>query len=67
MTIESSAESNIHLDDHVDDQLNEYLNLDNPRSFFLFAGAGSGKTRSLVKSLVHVRNEHGRQLALRGQ
>lgn len=67
MTIESNADSNIHLDDHVDDQLNEYLNLDNPRSFFLFAGAGSGKTRSLVKALIHVRNEHGRQLTLRGQ
>ena len=39
------------LDDKVDEELLACLNLQNPKSFFLFAGAGSGKTRSLVKVL----------------
>lgn len=59
--------SNIHLDDHVDCKLAEYVDPTNPRSFFLFAGAGSGKTRSLVNTLNHVRKVHGRYLAYRGQ
>lgn len=32
----------------VDDEIYSCLDLDNPKSFFLFAGAGSGKTRTLV-------------------
>ena len=35
----------------VDKEIYKCLNLDNPKSFFLFAGAGSGKTRSLVEVL----------------
>ncbi|KZL89412.1 UvrD-helicase domain-containing protein [Clostridium magnum] len=38
-------------DNHVDDEILEYLNPKKPKSFFLFAGAGSGKTRSLVNVL----------------
>jgi DNA helicase-2/ATP-dependent DNA helicase PcrA len=38
-----------------------------PRSFFLFAGAGSGKTRSLVKALEHVQETQRQQLQSRGQ
>ncbi|MDN5786101.1 UvrD-helicase domain-containing protein [Pseudorhodobacter sp.] len=60
-------QTNITLDDHVDEELAGYLNPDAPRSFFLFAGAGSGKTRSLVKALNHIRTTHGRTLAYRGQ
>lgn len=37
--------------DIVDDKIYRCLDLENPKSFFLFAGAGSGKTRSLVESL----------------
>ncbi len=59
--------SNIGLDDHVDDELSTYLSPNKPRSFFLFAGAGSGKTRSLVKLLNHARKEHGPHLSFRGQ
>jgi DNA helicase-2/ATP-dependent DNA helicase PcrA len=44
-----------HLDDHVDEEIIGCLSLTMPRSFFLFAGAGSGKTRSLIKALDHVR------------
>ena len=39
------------VDDQVDQEIAECLRLESPRSFFLFAGAGSGKTRSLTKAL----------------
>ncbi len=37
------------------------LNLDNPRSFFLFAGAGSGKTRALVDAMQIFREKCGEE------
>ncbi|RKT45491.1 UvrD-helicase domain-containing protein [Thiocapsa rosea] len=43
------------------------LDLDKPRSFFLYAGAGSGKTRSLVDAIRTVCREQGRHLSLTGQ
>lgn len=64
---EHAVMSNANLDDPVDDQIAGFLSPEKPRSFFLFAGAGSGKTRSLVKALNHIRKAHGRQLAYRGQ
>ena len=36
-----------HVDDHVDVEIQECLSSEPPKSFFMFAGAGSGKTRSL--------------------
>ncbi len=56
-----------HIDDHVDDEITNCLNLDNPKSFFLFAGAGSGKTRSLVNILKKFREKNGKHLRLHGQ
>ncbi len=56
-----------NIDDHVDDTIFECLNLDNPKSLFLFAGAGSGKTRSLVNVLSRLRNEQGERLHLHAQ
>jgi DNA helicase II / ATP-dependent DNA helicase PcrA len=38
-----------------------------PKSFFLFAGAGSGKTRSLVSALGHIQGVWGGRLRPRGQ
>lgn len=61
------ADSNAQLDNHVDDEIAACLSLDAPRSFFMFAGAGSGKTRSLVEALKHIRKEHAVPLNLRGQ
>lgn len=43
------------------------LNLEKLRSFFLYAGAGSGKTRSLVEAVRTVCKEQGRRLSLSGQ
>lgn len=54
-------------DDHVDDEINVYLSFDNPISFFLFAGAGSGKTRSLVNALKYLRKTCSNRLRLHGQ
>ena len=41
----------------VDKEIYEFLDLDNPKSFLLFAGAGSGKTRTLVNVLQSVRDK----------
>jgi len=40
------------------------LNLDNPKSFFLFAGAGSGKTRALVEAMQIFRKKYGQEFRL---
>ena len=40
------------------------LNLDNPKSFFLFAGAGSGKTRALVEAMKMFRHKYGQEFRL---
>lgn len=41
--------------DKVDKDIYHFLNLDSPSSFLLFAGAGSGKTRTLVNVLEHLK------------
>ncbi len=51
----------------VDDKIYNCLNLDHPKSFFLFAGAGSGKTRSLVEVLKRFRSENIGRLRRDGQ
>ncbi len=66
MTSEVAIDSNITMDDPVDSEIAGYLNPDSPQSFFLFAGAGSGKTRSLVSALNYIRENYGRELALEG-
>ncbi|MGK0273265.1 MAG: DNA helicase-2/ATP-dependent DNA helicase PcrA [Cocleimonas sp.] len=42
--------------DDVDNAIYQYLDLNSPKSFLLFAGAGSGKTRTLVNVLQKIRN-----------
>ena len=46
-------------DDGADAQIRDCLNPVNPQSFFLYAGAGSGKTRSLKNALDTFREDHG--------
>ena len=55
------------VDDHVDAEIAGCLDPQAPRSFFLYAGAGSGKTGSLVNAVRHSMSSRGRELALRGQ
>lgn len=45
------------VDDHVDDEIKECLRI--KKNFFMFAGAGSGKTKSLVNALNFIADEFG--------
>ena len=46
----------------TDKEIEECLSLDHPKSFFLYAGAGSGKTRSLKQALESVLERYGDRL-----
>lgn len=56
-----------HIDDHVDKEIYDCIKLDNLKSFFLFAGAGSGKTRSLVNVLNKFKEKEGGKLNIYNQ
>lgn len=51
----------------ADATIDACLNVARPTSFFLFAGAGSGKTRSLVRALEELRKRSGEELRLLGR
>jgi DNA helicase II / ATP-dependent DNA helicase PcrA len=51
----------------ADEAILACLDIEKPRSFFLYAGAGSGKTRSLVEAIRAVCRDQGRRLSLTGQ
>jgi DNA helicase-2/ATP-dependent DNA helicase PcrA len=53
--------------DEADREIRACLDPTSPRSFFLYAGAGSGKTRALVNALNHAVSEYGSHLRSRGQ
>lgn len=55
--------SDNHIDDHVDDEIRLCFSKDNSKSFFMFAGAGSGKTRSLINALSFLDKEMGAKLS----
>ena len=67
MTNQDAVVASDEIDKPVDVEIANCLNLATPRSFFLFAGAGSGKTRSLVIALQHVQEHLGEALKLKGQ
>ena len=63
--------SDNHIDDHVDAEIQKCLMSDPPQSFFMFAGAGSGKTRSLINTLEFLAarknkylSDHGKRIAI---
>lgn len=56
-----------HIDDHVDEEIQKCIQSVPPKSFFMFAGAGSGKTRSLINTLDFLDNQKGRYLAEHGK
>ncbi|WP_437371940.1 UvrD-helicase domain-containing protein [Maribacter litoralis] len=58
---------NNDIDLHVDEEIYKCLNLISPKSFFLFAGAGSGKTRTLVNVLKKVSDNFGKDYRLRNK
>ena len=59
--------SDDHVDDHVDDEIRKCFMSDPPKSFFMFAGAGSGKTRSLINMLEFLSAEKSEYLAEHGK
>ena len=63
----SSASSDDVFNAAADETILACLDLDTPQSFFLYAGAGSGKTRSLVEAIRIVCRDQGRRLSLAGQ
>lgn len=55
------------IDAPVDDVIYESIKPSSPQSFFLFAGAGSGKTRTLVNVLARFKQEFGQEFKLRNK
>ncbi|KRP47868.1 DNA helicase-2 / ATP-dependent DNA helicase PcrA [Pseudomonas libanensis] len=51
----------------ADQLIQQCLNLDNPTSFFLYAGAGSGKTYSLVEAVRNFKARFSERLAVEGR
>lgn len=56
-----------HYDDHVDEEIRQCLCPENPKCFFVFAGAGSGKTRSLINTLNYIEERMGKWLSKNGK
>ncbi len=56
-----------NIDKQVDETLEECILASPRKSFFLFAGAGSGKTYSLVLLLKKIRDKIGKELLLQGK
>ena len=56
-----------HIDDHVDQEIQKCFSKNNPKCFFVFAGAGSGKTRSLINTLTFLDSEYGEEILMQGK
>lgn len=63
----AATNTNVALDEHVEEEISACLDLEHPRSFFLYAGAGSGKTSSLIRALEFIKQKNLPRLRLRGQ
>ena len=55
------------VDDHVDKEIQDCFSLESPKCFFVFAGAGSGKTRSLIKTLTFLDKDRGDSFLIQGK
>ncbi|WP_319134546.1 UvrD-helicase domain-containing protein [Pseudomonas aeruginosa] len=56
--------------DHIrdaDEVIRDCLDLDRPQSFFLYAGAGSGKTHSLVTAVSELKSREHKRLTFEGR
>ena len=63
ITLEDSYIDN-HVDDHVDREIERCFSIGAQNNFFVFAGAGSGKTRSLINTLNFLDKEKGEDLLM---
>lgn len=66
-TIMNTESADDHVDDHVDQEIQACFSAENPRCFFVSAGAGSGKTRSLIRTLNFLEQEQGESLITNGK
>jgi DNA helicase-2/ATP-dependent DNA helicase PcrA len=55
------------IESDIDDVLKSCMQLDKPKSFFLFAGAGSGKTSSLIRVLEYFKENHSSKMTINGR
>lgn len=53
-----------NVDDHVEVEIQGCFNLSEPKCFFTYAGAGSGKTHSLINTLNYIRQQYGEELTM---
>ncbi|WP_445677390.1 UvrD-helicase domain-containing protein [Pseudomonas putida] len=60
-------EANMEEIPDADEVIQECLNLDRPKSFFLYAGAGSGKTHSLVMAVKTLKDREWQRLTFEGR
>lgn len=65
--MEHKLNTDNNIDDNVDIEILQCLDQLTPKSFFLFAGAGSGKTRSLVNVLGEMKKKYGEHFRLSNQ
>lgn len=56
-----------YVDDYVDREIESCFSASSPKNFFVFAGAGSGKTRSLINTLNFLDKEQGEKLLMKGK
>ena len=56
-----------NIDEKVDLNLEDCISPNSSKSFFLFAGAGAGKTHSLVGLLNKIKDKWEKQLNLEGR
>ena len=63
----SQVISDDHVDDHDEEEKRNSYMSEPPKSFFMFAGAGSGKTRSLINTLEFLSAEKSEYLAEHGK
>lgn len=64
MVIEMLQKSFDDIDDVIDKKIENIISCNSANSFYLFAGAGSGKTKSLVRALETIRRVRGRLFSL---
>ncbi len=67
MTITEEILTDETRDAPADEAIQRALSLDAPKSFFLYAGAGSGKTRSLKSALEAILVQYGEEFRRRGR
>lgn len=66
ITLEEYSIDN-HIDNHVEKEIQDCFSTEDPKCFFVFAGAGSGKTRSLINTLTFLDKERGKSLLMKGK